>query len=196
MDVEESFRAYARARTTALTRIAFLLTADQHLAEDLVQETLLRVAGRWRTITSGGDPDPYVRKVLYHQHLAQARRRRIHAILLARPPERPGPDEPATIARRVAVHAALASLAPRQRAVLVLRYFEDHTEAETAEILGCRVGTVKSQSRDALARLRLIAPHLADSTDGGPRPDVVPAPTGPTRRRAAVAELSAEEACR
>ena len=194
MDVEESFRAYARARTTALTRIAFLLTADQQLAEDLVQEALLRVAGRWRTITNGGDPDPYVRKVLYHQHLAQARRQRIHAILLARPPERPGPDEPATIARRVAVHAALASLAPRQRAVLILRYFEDHTEVETAEILGCRVGTVKSQARDALARLRVIAPHLADSADGDPHPSVVPVANVPTSRRPAAADLSAEEA--
>ena len=167
MDAEESFRAYVRARTPALSRVAFLLTGDRHLAEDLVQETLLRVAGRWRRIVAGGDPDAYVRRTLYHQHVSVWRRSRRRPVPIAEPPEGHLPDPSAAIASRLSVHAALARLAPRQRAVVVLRYFEDLSEGQTAEILGCGVGTVKSQTRDALARLRRVAPELAD--------DVVPA---------------------
>ncbi|GIJ46893.1 hypothetical protein Val02_37790 [Virgisporangium aliadipatigenens] len=81
------------------------------------------------------------------------------------PPDRAAPDPTAGIAGRLSVHAALARLAPRQRAAIVLRYFEDLSEAQTADLLGCGVGTVKSRTRDALARLRRIAPELAD--DGG-----------------------------
>jgi DNA-directed RNA polymerase specialized sigma24 family protein len=69
-----SFEAYVQARTAALSRIAYLLTGDHYLAEDLVQQTFLRVAGRWRRIAAAGDPDPYVRKVLYHQHVSWWRR--------------------------------------------------------------------------------------------------------------------------
>ncbi|MFF5228756.1 SigE family RNA polymerase sigma factor [Dactylosporangium sp. NPDC000521] len=166
VDAEESFLAYVRERVAALSRIAFLLTGDRHLAEDLVQETLLRVAGRWGRIAAGGDPDPYVRRTLYHQHVSAWRRHRGRTVHVEHPPDRPGPDESDAVTGGVAVRAALARLAPRQRAVIVLRYFEDLTEAQTADILGCRVGTVKSQTRDALARLRAIAPELlGDSSE-------------------------------
>ena len=164
MDAEESFLAYVRERVAALSRIAFLLTGDRHLAEDLVQETLLRVVGRWGRIAAGGDPDAYVRRALYHQHVSAWRRHRGRTERLETHPERAGPDEAGAVTDSLAVRAALATLAPRQRAVIVLRYFEDLTEAQTADVLGCRVGTVKSQTRDALARLRKVAPGLLSET--------------------------------
>ncbi|WP_327011142.1 hypothetical protein OHA72_30020 [Dactylosporangium sp. NBC_01737] len=118
MDAEESFLAYVRERVAALSRIAFLLTGDRHLAEDLVQETLLRVVGRWARIAAGGDPDAYVRRALYHQHVSAWRRHRGRTVHLEtqRPPERAGPDEAGAVTDSVAVRAALATLAPKQRA--------------------------------------------------------------------------------
>lgn len=162
MDADRpSFEAYVQARTAALSRIAFLLTGDHHLAEDLVQQTFLRVAGKWRRVVAEGDPDPYVRKVLYHQHISWWRQaRRIRHVTLVGADRVEDYSEQVTVT--VAVQRALAKLGPKQRAALVLRYFEDRTEAETAEVLGCRVGTVKSQVRDGLARLRTLAPELAD----------------------------------
>lgn len=162
MDAAESFQAYVRGRTAALSRVAYLLTGDAHLAEDLVQETLLRVVGRWSRILAGGDPDAYVRRVLYHQHVSLWRRGGARPVLVPDPPERPGPDEAAAVTASVALRAALARLAPRQRAVLVLRYFEDLTEVQTADALGIGPGTVKSIGRQALARLRQLAPELAE----------------------------------
>jgi len=163
---ESEFEAYVRGRAAALTRVAFLLTGDQHLAEDLVQQTLLQVAGVWRRVAADGDPDPYVRKVLYHQHVSWWRRRSRRVaevsesgVVRAEPADADPSDR---VVAALAVRQALARLAPRQRAVLVLRYYEDLSESQTAEALGVRVGTVKSQVRDALARLRELAPELAD----------------------------------
>lgn len=157
-----SFEAYVRARSMTLSRIAYLLTGDHHLAEDLVQQTFLRVAGRWQRIAAEGDPDPYVRKVLYHEHISRWRRARRAARVAAEDIDRSVPDTADQVAIAVAVQRALAQLGARQRAALVLRYFEDLTEAQAAEILGCRIGTVKSQVRDGLARLRVLAPELAE----------------------------------
>jgi RNA polymerase sigma-70 factor (sigma-E family) len=162
VDAEDSFASYVRDRTAALSRIAYLLTGDQHLAEDLVQETLLGVVGRWRWITANGDPDAYVRRALYHQHVSFWRRRRRRPELVHEPADRPMPDPTTTVADGLTLRRALARLAPGQRAVLVLRFYEDRTEQEVAELLGCRVGTVKSQARDALARLRRFAPELVE----------------------------------
>ena len=159
-DPAVSFEAYVHARNAALSRIAYLLTGDHHLAEDLVQQTLLRVVGHWRRVAKAGDPDAYVRRVLYHQHISWWRRRRHHEEYPGHVPHRPTPDPSDEVVATVAVRKALARLAPRQRAVLVLRYFEDLSESQTAEILGVSVGTVKSQARDGLARLRVLAPEL------------------------------------
>jgi len=169
VDAQRSFEAYVHARNIALSRVAYLLTGDHHLAEDLVQQALLRVAGRWQRIVAGGDPDAYVRRVLYHEHVSWWRRMRragevrsaVGRAEAGEQPERVVPDPSTDVATGLAVRQALARLAPRQRAVLVLRYFEDLSEAQTAEILGIGVGTVKSQARDGLARLRRIAPELA-----------------------------------
>lgn len=157
---QQSFEEFVRARTAALSRVAYLLTGDHHLAEDLVQQALLQVAGRWPALVARGDPDAYVRRVMYHQHISWWRRREPPTARRAAPPEA-APDPGDSVVAAVAVRRALARLGPRQRAVLILRYFEDLSETRTAEILGISVGTVKSQARDGLARLRELAPELS-----------------------------------
>jgi RNA polymerase sigma-70 factor (sigma-E family) len=169
---DEEFDAYVRFRTPALLRSAYLLTGDQHLAEDLVQTALVRTHRVWSRIHQG-NPDAYVRKVMYHQQIAWWRRRRLTEAPLENVPELAGwggPDEAAAISIRVSLRGALLKLTPRQRAVLVLRYFEDRTEVETAELLGVAVGTVKSQTAKALARMREIAPELVELSGVGQSP--------------------------
>jgi RNA polymerase sigma-70 factor (sigma-E family) len=159
-DARTSFDEYVRARSAALGRIAYLLSGDAHLAEDLVQQTLINVASRWERIRSGEDPDPYVRRALYNLHISWWRQRRRDPVLVAHVPEKAAEDE-GDVALTVVVARALDRLAPRQRAVIVLRYFEDLTEVQAATVLGIGVGTVKSTTRDALAKLRRTAPELA-----------------------------------
>ncbi|MFG1887132.1 SigE family RNA polymerase sigma factor [Micromonospora sp. NPDC049051] len=160
------FAEFVRAETAGLTRFAYLLTGDRHHAEDLVQVALARVAVRWERLD---DPGAYLRRVLYTQAASWWRWRR------TRPPERLGaslPDRAGPVDDvdlRLALRSALARLTVRQRAVLVLRYYEDRTEADTAELLGCRVGTVKSQTRHALGRLRVLAPELAEMVGRDPQ---------------------------
>ncbi len=152
MSDRESFEEYVAARRSALLRTAYLLTGHHDDAEDLVQVALVKVVPKWSRIAD--DPEPYVRKVLVHESVSRWRRRRWREVHTDRLPDVPieGPG-----ADRVALQQALARLAPRQRAVVVLRYYEDLTETETARVLGVSVGTVKSQARDALARLRVEA---------------------------------------
>ena len=167
MDPETSFREYVAARYVYLTRVAYLLGGDHHAAEDLVQAALVRLARHWDRVARGGDPDAYVRRVLYTQHVSQWRRRWRGVELHPDPGTRSanvGADPAGAVTTGLMVRQALARLAPKQRAVLVLRYFEDLTEAATADVLGCSVSTVKSQVRDGLTRLRAIAPELEDLT--------------------------------
>lgn len=157
------FDAFVRTRTPALLHAAYLLTGDQHLAEDLVQTALVRTHRAWNRLRDGS-PDAYTRKVMYHQQIAWWRRRRVAEVLgadLPELPQRTDADGDGWVAMRLTIREALLRLSARQRAVLVLRFFEDRTEAETAELLGVAVGTVKSQTAKALARLRSIAPELA-----------------------------------
>jgi RNA polymerase sigma-70 factor (sigma-E family) len=162
VDAEESFREYVAARTPQLSRVAYLLTSDVHLAEDLVQQTLLRVAERWPRVTMADDLDAYVRRMLYNQHISWWRRAKLRPVLRSEPHERAAPDASTDVVATVMIRQALARLTTRQRAVIILRYFEDLTEAQTAEVLGCAVGTVKSQARDALGKLRRVAPELIE----------------------------------
>ena len=162
-DDEESFRAFVVARRPALLRTAWLLTGSREDAEDLVQTALVRSAKHWAKVVAGGDPEPYVRRVLVTSHVsawrAVARRPAEHP--LAGPPDVPGPDPGGRAVDRLVLADALARLTPKQRAVLVLRYYEDLSEAQTAQVLGVGLGTVKSQTRHALGRLRELAPELA-----------------------------------
>jgi RNA polymerase sigma-70 factor (sigma-E family) len=174
----EEFDAYVRARTPGLLRAAFLLTGDQHLAEDLVQTALVRTHRAWRRVRDG-NPDAYTRKVMYHQQISWWRRRPVPEILGADVPEPSGgrsggQDTETGVVTKLAVRAALLKLPPRQRAVIVLRFFEDRTEVETAELLGVAVGTVKSQTAKALERLRSITPNLLDGRTS-------PSPSGGVR---------------
>jgi RNA polymerase sigma-70 factor (sigma-E family) len=148
----ETFDAYVAARYAALLRTAYLLTGNHHDAEDLVQTALVKAVGVWRRIEDR--PDAYVRRILVNENVSRWRRHRGREVLTDRTPDAVVPDPgPEALAMR----EALATLAPRQRAVVVLRYYEDLTERETAEVLGVAVGTVKSQARDALARLRALS---------------------------------------
>jgi RNA polymerase sigma-70 factor (sigma-E family) len=161
----EEFTRWARARQQHLLRVALLMTDDVARAEDLVQDALTQVAVRWSKLRSSS-PDAYARTVIYHGNVSWWRRRR-GEVLLADVVERPTPDDP--VERRLLVRRALGALTPRQRAVVVLRYFEDLTERDTAQILGVSVGTVKSQTHLALLRLRQAAPELAELLQEEPR---------------------------
>lgn len=150
---EERFDAFVRARTATLFRTAYLLTGDYQLAEDLVQTTLLRVYQRWSRVEAMDQPVAYARKILVSQSVSWWRRRSAR--------ERPGldHDEPSwaggvdEVAEHERVWRAVLSLPPRQRAVTVLRYYEDLSEAQIAATLDMAPGTVKSHSHAAVRRL-------------------------------------------
>ncbi len=149
------FRDYVTAREVALLRTAWMLTGDWHQAQDLVQTALIRAWPRWRRICEGGDPDAYVTKIVVNAYLAENRRLwRRREVVSDSLPERLTPDEYAAADLRDVMARLLPSLPSRQRAVLILRYFDDLTETQTAEVLGCSVGTVKSHNARALAALR------------------------------------------
>jgi RNA polymerase sigma-70 factor (sigma-E family) len=154
---EDDFHAFVVARTPALSRTAFLLTGDTHLAEDLVQTALFQAARAWHRIE--GDPEPYVRRILYTQNVSWWRRRRVPETALGGYDAPAAPTDPDL---RLTLQEALARLTSRQRTVLVLRFFEDLTEVQTGQVLGIGSGTVKSITRQALARLRTLAPELAE----------------------------------
>lgn len=154
---EQRFHDFVAARYGALLRTAYALTANHHDAEDLLQASLVKAAAAWHRV--GEQPEPYVRRILYHENISRWRRRRVDEHPTDVPPDRPAPGEPGSI-DRVLVQRALARLTPKQRTVLVLRFLEDLTEQQTAELMGVRPGTVKSQTRYALARLREVAPEL------------------------------------
>ncbi|MEV0200868.1 SigE family RNA polymerase sigma factor [Nonomuraea sp. NPDC050691] len=161
MDPNDSFREFMAAHQQSLMRTAYLLTGDAHLAEDLLQSVLIKVLRRWSELAHVASPQAYARKALVNQYISWRRRLvRTAELPSAEPPERAHSSEESTIIR-LAMRQALARLPPRQRAVIVLRYYEDLTEHDTAKLLNCSIGTVKSQAHDALARLRALAPELA-----------------------------------
>jgi RNA polymerase sigma-70 factor (sigma-E family) len=141
----EGFAEFVAARFSALRATAWLLTGDEGRAEDLVQEALARTWRVWPRVRSEGSAEPYVRKVMVNLNISWWRRRWRGEIPQAVPADSPGQDSCGEADLRDAVARALASLPARQRAVLVLRYFEDWTEAQTAAVLGCSTGTVKSR---------------------------------------------------
>ncbi|PZF88786.1 SigE family RNA polymerase sigma factor [Micromonospora deserti] len=155
-DGRDAYVAFVASHQHRLLRAAYLVCGNRHQAEDLLQDALLKLALRWPSVREG-DPAAYVRAILYRDAVSWWRRRR-REWLSAYPPERETRDADGVL--RLALHDALGQLPPRQRAVLVLRYFEDMTEAATAEALGVTVGTVKSQCHAALRRLREVAPEL------------------------------------
>jgi RNA polymerase sigma-70 factor (sigma-E family) len=154
---EAEFRVWAAGARPRLRRTAFLLSADWHLAEDLAQETLLRMYAVWRRVSRSGSPDAYARKTLVNLYRATLRRpsRREHVTEAVpdRATTQVGPHED-----RDALLTALAGLGGSQREIVVLRYWEDMSVTEVAELLKLSPGTVKSQSSRALANLRELLP--------------------------------------
>jgi RNA polymerase sigma-70 factor (sigma-E family) len=150
----EEFREFVRDRGSPLHASAYLLCGDWHLAHDLVQETLVKAYRHWPRVQQADNPDAYVRRILLNE--ARGRwRRRDSAVPVAHFAAEPAmPDGTDDVARRMRLLQALLELPLQQRATVVLRYLEGRTQAETAALLGCSEGTVKSQSSRALATLR------------------------------------------
>ena len=166
---EDRFQEFVRARWSHLVRTAYLLTGDAHHAEDLTQTALAKAYRSWRRVSGSDNPEAYVRRMLVTCNSDRFRKRRVKESLTDAPPERAGRDENvARVDERGVLLGALAGLPPRQRAVVVMRYWEDLSEAEVAEVLGCSQGTVKSQASKGLAKLRTY-PGLAQVMDRAPQ---------------------------
>jgi RNA polymerase sigma-70 factor (sigma-E family) len=171
---DEEFAGFMRGRWPAMVRLAYALTGDAGHAEDVAQAAFARAYASWGRVRRAGDPDAYVRRILINENRKRFRKHRVpedlHGDLSftvagnAAAGEHRGPEE------RQALLDALNTLGPRQRAVVVLRYWLDLSEAETAAALNCSVGTVKSQASRALATLRRDATVSdQDIVEGGRR---------------------------
>lgn len=159
---EDGYHAFVTARYTALRRTAYVLTGNHHDAEDLLQTSLMKAAGVWTRISER--PEPYVRRVMYNENVSRWRRRRVaEEPLGAHDVVRD--DDCDRRWQRLVLTEALGRLTPKQRTVLVLRYYEDLTETQAAAVMGVRPGTIKSQTRHALMRLRQVAPDLLDRAE-------------------------------
>jgi RNA polymerase sigma-70 factor (sigma-E family) len=161
------FEEFARARAPHLLRSAWLLCGEVHQAEDLVQETLAKVYVRWHRRTAGriDNPAAYAQTALVRTFLSARRRRSAGELPYAEPPDSVHPDSSATTDLQLQVAEALSELGPADRAVLVLRYLEDRSVSEVAQLLEVSEGAVRNRSMRALDRVRpLLIP-----TTGGPR---------------------------
>ena len=154
----EAFDAMVDAHGRALLRTAYLLTGDAHLAHDLLQTALVKTWTRWPTIRDGDAGPAYVRAVMATTSVAWWRRRWRAEVPTGDLPDRAETDTYAGVEFRDEIGRALARLTPRQRAAVVLRFYEDLPESEVARTLGCSVGTVKSTTSRALATLRAALP--------------------------------------
>ena len=159
---EAGFEAFVAARSDDLLRFAVLLTRDRGHAEDLLQTALVKAYRRWNRIAAD-DPYPYVRLVMVTSAASWRRLRTTQEIVSLPAHEYATPDGTDLVDERERMTEALATLPPRMRAVLVLRYTEDLSEADTAELLGCSVHTVRSQTVRGLARLRALLGAAAPS---------------------------------
>ncbi len=166
---EASFREFVLLRSSALHRSAWLLTGDEHSAEDLVQAVLLAVWPRWSRIARGGDGEAYVRRALFTTYVSWWRRRSWHERPAGTAAETAGDGARPLAAEsgaevRLVVARALQALPRRQRAVLALRYFDDLSEAQTAHVLDISTSSVKTHAARGLAALR-AGGLLADLTE-------------------------------
>jgi RNA polymerase sigma-70 factor (sigma-E family) len=173
-----TFEEFLASRLGALLRYAAVVSCDRHLAEDVVQDVLLRAHGRWERIGAMDSPEAYLRRMVLNEFLSWRRRRRptvveAQTLEAVTPPSGSGPD----VEERDAMLRLLAGLPPRQRTVIALRYYEDLSDDQIADLMGCRPVTVRSQASRALATLRgalgearpRAAVPLAVFDLGGPR---------------------------
>ncbi|PYC81366.1 SigE family RNA polymerase sigma factor [Streptomyces tateyamensis] len=152
-DRDREFQEFTATAWPRLLRTAFLLAGDRHTAEDLVQQALERAYAAWGRVRRADDPSAYVRRILFNEH-ARRFRRRAPEQLVAAVPDRPAGDGYGLLDTRAALLRALGTLPPRQRQAVVLRYWEDLSETQAAAVMGCSVGTVKSQTAKGIAKLR------------------------------------------
>jgi RNA polymerase sigma-70 factor (sigma-E family) len=165
--IDEEFVSYYNARAEQLRTTAYLLCGDWHFAQDLTQLTFTKLYRVWRRVERHDTLDQYARRVLLRAYLDERRRpwrREVPTDVID--PARPA-VEPASADDRLALRAALAHLPPRQRAVIVLRFWADLPVEEVAAALGCSAGTVKSQTSDGLANLRRAFGATNDVVRGG-----------------------------
>jgi RNA polymerase sigma-70 factor (sigma-E family) len=198
-EAADDFREFVVSRSPALLVTAYLLTGDRGTAEDLLQTALLKTHRHWDRIRAGGNPEAYVRRVMANQRISWWRRRQLRVAESDRPlPDLPARDDGDRIEQRDELWRALRQVPPRTRAVLVLRYWEDLSEEETARILNCSVGTVKSQASRGLRRLRDVLAGSAGGlgsaggagSDGGVGPPGRAGPAGGTESTGAAAPTS------
>jgi len=153
-DGSDAFDAFVRARATGLLRYGYALTGSQHDAADLVQEALARLGTAWHRVQRKGDPEGYVRVTMARLHVSWWRRRRRERLVGAVPDRGYTDRALAVVDAKSGLWQALATLPPRQRAVLVLRYYEQLPDEEIAAVLGISRGTVRSTALRGLAKLR------------------------------------------
>jgi RNA polymerase sigma-70 factor (sigma-E family) len=170
----DDFGQFMASRWPGLVRLAYGLTGDRWLAEDIAQAALASAYAAWWRVRRADDPDAYVRRILINACNSRFRRRRVTEDLhaMAELPDNQLADPSDVVGERAALVAAVRELPPRQRAIVVLRYLEDLTDAQVAVVLGCSAGTVRSQASRALAKLRDSA-ALADTAaprQAGPVP--------------------------
>jgi RNA polymerase sigma-70 factor (sigma-E family) len=151
----DEFTEFMLGRWAGLVRFGYGLTGDQQLAEDLAQTALTRAYASWPRVRGAADPDAYVRRIMINSNRSRFRGRRVPEHLTDSPPDHPGYDLVDGPDERTELMTALMSLPAGQRAVVVLRYWMDLSEADTAATLGCSIGNVKSQAARALAKLRV-----------------------------------------
>lgn len=184
---DEAFVAFVAARSRSLQRAAYLMVGDTQRAEDLTQEALVKTYAAWPRLRDPANAEAYCRKAITTTAIGWFRRKAwTHERSVAEPPEPSAgggahgvPGHADAVADREALWAALRRLPPRQRAAVVLRYYEDLTEAQTAAAMGCAVGTVKSQVSAAMRRLRAdLGPRLATALPGPSDPEVAAGPSG------------------
>jgi RNA polymerase sigma-70 factor (sigma-E family) len=149
-----AFAEYVEACSATLFRTAFLMVGDHQLAQDLVQEALVKTLMAWPRLNDRENLHAYTRRIIVTTSISWRRRRSFHERPVQVLPERPGPDFAESMVTHDVVVAALRTVPPRQRAAIVLRYYQDLTETQTAEAMGCSVGAVKSQVAAGLRRLR------------------------------------------
>lgn len=156
-----SFEEFAAARLPALLRYATAVTADRDLAQDVVQNVMIRVHARWRRVQALEHPETYVKRAIVNEFISWRRRWNVRTIRPGPVPERPSPDPTEELDARDSVLRRLADLPPRQRAVLALRYVDGMSDPEIAQLLGCTPGSVRGYASRALDTLR---------RDGAPDP--------------------------
>jgi RNA polymerase sigma-70 factor (sigma-E family) len=164
-DRDEGFTSFVVAHGAALLRTACLMTGDRQHGEDLVQTTLAKAYGAWAKVRRADEPMAYVRRIMVNTHLSLLRRLMSGEQVIEVVPDRGTADSQAAHAERDEMRRALLQLSPRVRTAVVLRYFEDLSEAETARVMGCSASTVNNHVTRGLAALRgLLTPGTAQTS--------------------------------